>query len=45
MQSWAAALSLAELIVTGGFRSFPRAAELSGARFRGGVLQPEELHI
>ncbi len=46
MQSWAAALSLAELIATGAYRTFPSAARLSGARFAGaGELQPEELHI
>ena len=45
MQSWAAGLCLAELIVTGAFRTFPSAAALSGARFRGGTLQPEDLHI
>ena len=45
MQSWAAALSLAELITTGAFQSFPRTALLSASRFAGGELQPEELHI
>ena len=46
MQSWAAGLCLAELIVTGAYRTFPSAAALSGARFAGGgELQPEELHI
>jgi glycine/D-amino acid oxidase-like deaminating enzyme len=45
MQSHAAALSLAELILTGAYRSHPCASALSGARFAGGALQPEELHI
>lgn len=45
MQSWAAALSLAEIILSGAPRTFPAAAALSGARFTGGELQPEELHI
>lgn len=45
MQSWAAALCLAELITEGAFATFPRAALLSAARFDGGELQPEELHI
>lgn len=45
MQSWAAALCLAELITTGGYRTFPSASALSGDRFSGGELQPEELHI
>ncbi len=45
MESWAAGLCLAELIATGALRTFPSAAALSGARFRGGALQPEELHI
>ena len=45
MQSHAAGLCLAELIATGAYRTFPSAATLSGARFRGGELQPEELHI
>jgi sarcosine oxidase subunit beta len=45
MQSWAAGLCLAELIATGAYRTFPRAAALSGDRFRRGALQPEELHI
>jgi glycine/D-amino acid oxidase-like deaminating enzyme len=46
MQSWAAALSLAEEITTGAPRTFPAAAALSGRRFAGrGQLQPEELHI
>jgi hypothetical protein len=45
MQSWAAALCLAELITTGAFQSFPRASLLSAARFATGDLQPEELHI
>jgi sarcosine oxidase subunit beta len=45
MQSWAAGLCLAELIATGELRTFPAAAALSGARFREGALQPEELHI
>lgn len=45
MQSWAAGLSLAELIVTGAHRTFPATAALSGARFATGELQPEELHI
>jgi sarcosine oxidase subunit beta len=45
MESWAAGLCLAELIATGALRTFPSAAALSGARFRGGELQPEDLHI
>lgn len=45
MQSWAAGLCLAELIATGELQTFPRAAALSGDRFRAGSLQPEELHI
>jgi sarcosine oxidase subunit beta len=45
MQSWAAGLCLAELIVTGAPQTFPGAAALSGARFREGALRPEELHI
>ena len=45
MQSYAAALSLAELITTGAYRTFPAAAALAGSRFRAGALQPEELHI
>ncbi len=46
MQSWAAALALAELMVHGEHRTFPSAAALSGARFAGnGERQPEELHI
>ena len=45
MQSYAAALSLAELITTGAYRTHPSAAALSGTRFATGALQPEELHI
>ena len=45
MESWAAGLCLAELIATGALRTFPSAAALSGARFRGGALQPEDRHI
>jgi FAD-dependent oxidoreductase domain-containing protein 1 len=45
MESWAAGLCLAELIATGALRTYPSAAALSGARFRGGELQPEDLHI
>ena len=45
MQSYAAALSLAELITTGAYRTFPATSALAGARFRTGELQPEELHI
>ena len=45
MESWAAGLCLAELIATGAFRTFPSAAALSGDRFRGAALQPEDLHI
>lgn len=45
MQSYAAALSLAELVLDGGFRTFPSTAALSGSRFATGRLVPEELHI
>ena len=45
MQSYAAALSLAELITTGEYRTFPATSALAGSRFRTGPLQPEELHI
>ncbi|MGE0028604.1 MAG: NAD(P)/FAD-dependent oxidoreductase [Thermoleophilia bacterium] len=45
MQSWAAGLSLAELIVHGRYETFPRAADLAGTRFATGALQPEDLHI
>ncbi len=45
MQSWAAALCLAELITTGAYATFPRASLLSAGRFATGALQPEELHI
>ena len=45
MQSWAAGLCLAELILTGAYRTFPSAALLSATRFATGDLQPEELHI
>ena len=45
MQSYAAALCLAEMITIGTYRTFPAAAALSGARFARGELQPEELHI
>jgi FAD-dependent oxidoreductase domain-containing protein 1 len=45
MQSWAAGLSLAELIATGAYRTFPSAAALAGTRFAEGALQPEDLHI
>lgn len=45
MQSYAAALCLAELITTGAYRTHPGASALSGARFAAGALQPEELHI
>jgi sarcosine oxidase subunit beta len=45
MQSWAAGLCLAELIVHGRFETFPRAADLAGTRFAEGRLQPEDLHI
>ena len=45
MQSWAAGLCLAELILTGGYRTFPSARALSATRFASGDLQPEELHI
>jgi len=44
MQSYAAGLALAELIVLGGFISTDASA-LAGSRFRNGALQPEELHI
>lgn len=45
MQSHSAALSLAELITTGAYRTHPSATALSGRRFAAGALQPEELHI
>jgi sarcosine oxidase, subunit beta len=45
MQSYAAALALAELMTTGAHRTFPAAAGLSGARFAAGRGLPEELHI
>lgn len=45
MQSHATALCLAELMITGAYRSFPEASDLWGGRFRTGALQPEELHI
>ena len=45
MQSYAAGLSLAELMLDGAHRSFPSAAALSGARFFEGRSVPEELHI
>jgi FAD-dependent oxidoreductase domain-containing protein 1 len=45
MQSYAAALSLAELMATGAYRTFPATAALAGSRFRTGALQSEELHI
>lgn len=45
MQSYAAALALAELMLTGRHETFPQAAQLSSARFRGGPALPEELHI
>jgi glycine/D-amino acid oxidase-like deaminating enzyme len=45
MQSYAAALALAELMTEGQHVTFPLADALAGARFRRGLLQPEELHI
>lgn len=45
MQSWAAGLCLAELILTGAYETFPSATALSATRFATGDLQPEELHI
>lgn len=45
MQSWAAGLCLAELIVLGRYATFPRAEDLAGSRFARGALQPEDLHI
>lgn len=45
MQSYAAALSLAELMTTGAYRTHPSASDLAGTRFASGALQPEELHI
>jgi glycine/D-amino acid oxidase-like deaminating enzyme len=45
MQSYAAALALAELMTAGEHVTFPVAAALAGSRFRTGALQPEELHI
>ena len=45
MQSYAAALSLAELMTDGAYVSFPDTAALAGSRFTRGALQPEELHI
>jgi glycine/D-amino acid oxidase-like deaminating enzyme len=45
MQSYGAALALAETIVEGAPRTVPEAAALSAARFRSGRLLPEELHI
>jgi sarcosine oxidase subunit beta len=44
MQSYAAGLALAELIVLGRFATAD-AAPLAGSRFASGALQPEELHI
>jgi FAD-dependent oxidoreductase domain-containing protein 1 len=44
MQSYGAALALAELIATGGFQTADASA-LAGSRFRTGALQLEELHI
>lgn len=45
MQSYAAALSLVELMLDGRYRTFPSTEALSGARFATGRLVPEELHI
>jgi glycine/D-amino acid oxidase-like deaminating enzyme len=44
MQSYGAALALAELIATGAFQTADASA-LAGSRFRTGELQLEELHI
>jgi FAD-dependent oxidoreductase domain-containing protein 1 len=44
MQSFGAALALAELITTGSFQTADASA-LTGSRFRTGELQLEELHI
>ncbi len=45
MQSYSAALSLAELMTEGEYVTFPGTAALAGTRFARGALQPEELHI
>jgi sarcosine oxidase subunit beta len=45
MQSYAAGLALAELMVHGEHRSFPRATQLTAGRFAASELQLEDLHI
>jgi glycine/D-amino acid oxidase-like deaminating enzyme len=44
MQSYAAAMALAELMTAGGYQTVDASA-LAGSRFRAGALQQEDLHI